>query len=110
MVIKREIKVKQQFDLHGREIAAYIRQCSPQNAEKFVKEVDRVTDEIVANPKGFPSEPYLPTNNNLYRFALVMKSWKIIFKVTNELLIFIGIIHTARHPKNIENLRTNNYK
>lgn len=107
---QREIKVKKQFDWHGREIAEYIRQNSPQNADKFVKQVDIAMSEIITIPTAYPPEPNLPTNNNLYRFALVMKSWKIIFKVTNELLIFLGIIHAARHSKEITNLRTNNYE
>ncbi len=105
MVMKRETKIKKQFDMQGREITGYIRQNSEQNAQKFISEVDKLTDKIEENPKVFPSEPYLPTDNNLYRFAIVMKSWKIIFKVTNKLLILLGIIHTARHPKEIKKLR-----
>ena len=110
MVMKRETKIKKQFDTQGREIAEYIRQNSEQNVQRFISEVDKLIDKIEENPKAFPSELYLPTNNNLYRFSIVMKSWKIIFKVTNKLLIFLGIIHTARHTKEIKKLRTNNYE
>ncbi len=110
MVRKRKVKSKKQFDKQGREIANYIRQNSEQNSIKFVAEANEMLDNIKANPKGFPPEPYLPTKKNLYRFALVMKSWKIIFKVSNNLLVFLGIIHTARNPNEIKKLRTNNYK
>ncbi len=107
--MKRQVKIKKQFDEQGREIANYILQSSKVNAEKFVNEIDKQTDKIKKSPKAYPPEPYLPTKNNLYRFALVMKSWKIIFKVTGKLLVFLGIIHTTRHPKAIKKLRTRNY-
>jgi hypothetical protein len=110
MALKRKTRIKQQFDEHGREIAKFISKDSKQNAEKFVNEVDILTDKIEKCPTAFPPEPYLPTKRNIYRFALVMKSWKIIFKVTNSLLVFLGIIYTGRHPKEIKKLRTKNYE
>ena len=110
MVNNREIKIKKQFDEQGREIADYIRQNSEQNAQKFINEVDIETDKIELNPEGYPPERFLPTKQNLYRFAIVMKSWKIIFKVTNNLLVFLGIIHTAQHPNKIKKMRTSNYQ
>ena len=55
---------------------------SPQNTAKFAKEVDLEIEKIYKQPTAFPPELYLSTKNNLYRFAIVMKSWKIIFKVT----------------------------
>ena len=109
MVRKRKVKSKKRFKIDGRKIVDYIKNNSPKNAEKFKSEITNQLIKIKQNPKGYPSEPYLQTINNLYRFALVMKSWKIVFKVTNELLIFIGIIHTAQHPKEIKKLRTSNY-
>ncbi len=110
MVKKRKVIIKKSFDIQGREIANYIRKNSQQNAQKLINQVDITTGVIEDSPKAFPPEPYLETKSNLYRFALVMKSWKIIYKITNELLIFLGIIHTARHPNEIKKLRTNNYK
>ena len=109
MVKKRTVISKDQFDKDGRDIAKYIRDDSEKNANKFIQEVDKMLDNIKMNPKGFPPEPNLPTKRNLYRFALVMKSWKIVYKVSNKLLVFLGIIHSARHPKEIKKLRTNNY-
>jgi plasmid stabilization system protein ParE len=109
MVKKRIDKSKKQFAIHGQEIVNYLREQSPQNAEKFKEELSSTLIKIKKSPKAYPPEPYLPTKNNLYRFALVMKSWKIIFKITGTLLVFLGIIHTARHPKEIKKLRTRNY-
>jgi len=109
MVKKAQEKTKNNFKNNAHEIVDYINQNSPQNAEKFKIELAKKLIEIRNNPQGFPPEPYLQTKNNLYRFALVMKSWKIIFKSTNKLLVFLGIIHTARNPNEINNLRTNSY-
>ena len=109
MAVNRETKIKKQFDVHGREIVAHIKKNSLQNAQNFIKEVDKLTDKIEKSPKAFPPEPYLFTKNNLYRYAIIMKSWKIIFKLSNKLLVFIGIIHTSRHPREIKKLRTKKY-
>ncbi len=109
MVKVRKIIVKKQFDEGGRNIVKYIRLNSEQNAEKFKTEVDKITNKIALNPTVYPEEKYLQTNNKHYRFAIVMKSWKIIFKITDELIVFIAVIYAARSPKKITNLRTNKY-
>ena len=95
-------KFENDFD----EIFLYLQSKSPQNAIKFAKKTDKILKTIKQNPKLFTPEKYLSAKHNLYRFALVMKSWKIIYKVTNTKLIFLGIIHTAQHPREIRNLRT----
>ena len=41
MVSNRKIKIKKQFDLHGREIVNYLRQNSEQNANKFINKVKK---------------------------------------------------------------------
>ena len=110
MVKKYKIKQKISFIEESKKIAKYIRNKSPQNATKFTKELGLKLLEIKQNPKAFPVESYLETKNNVYRFALVMKSWKIIYKTTNNIIVIIGIIHTARHPNEIRKLRTTNYK
>jgi len=45
----------------------------------------------------------------MYRFVIIMKKWKLIFKVTTKLLIFLGIIHTGMNPNKIKKLRTTKY-
>ncbi len=106
MVTKRKVIILKQFDKQSREIFNYIYQNSEQNAQKFKYEIINIITKIQKEPYAFPPEPYLQTKQNLYRFAILMKKWKIIFKATNKLLIFIGIIHTARNPMEIKKLRT----
>jgi len=90
--MSRKIKIKKQFNEHGREIAMYISEESLQNAQKFIDELDKLTDKIDQNSKAFPLEPYLPTKNILYRFTIVMKRWKIIFKISSKLLVSDNLI------------------
>ncbi len=94
------------FETDFDEIFLYLQRKSPQSAIKFAENTNRALETIKQNPKLFTPENYLPTKHNLYRFALVMKSWKIIYKHTKTKLIFLGIIHTAQHPREIKNLRT----
>lgn len=102
--MQREIKIQKKFEIQGQQIVDYIRNNSPQNAEKFKTEVERIVNDIMQFPETYPPEPFLYTKNNLYRFAKVMKSWKIIFKVSNEFIVFLGIVHTARNPEEIQKL------
>ncbi len=94
------------FDKHFDENFVFLKRRSPQNAMIFAEKVDKKIEAIKQNPKLFPTEKYLYTKRSLYRFSLVMKSWKIIYKVTNSKIIFLGIIHTAQHPSKIKKLRT----
>lgn len=84
----------------------YIKSNSPQNAAKFRQELLNQIDIVEAHPTANPPENFLNGKRILYRFTLVMKSWKLIFKMTNKLLIFLGIVHTKQHPREIKKLRT----
>ncbi len=106
----RDIKFKIQFTIEGQAITTYIRLNSIKNAEKFKIEIEKTIENIKHSPKAYPPEPYLYTVGNLYRFAKVMKSWKIIFKVTQNVLVFLAIIHKSQNPKEIKRLRTSDYK
>ncbi len=92
------------------EIFEYIKRDSPQNANKFKKETINRIDKVELNPTAYPPESNLNSKRKLYRFTLLMKSWKLIFKVTNELLIFLGIVHTSRHHTQIKKHRTRKYQ
>ena len=91
-------------------IYKYIKQDSPQNADLFKQELLAAIEKVEANPEGCPSEDYLNAKRIIYRFTLVMRRWKLIFKTTKELLVFIGIVHTSRHPKEIRKIKTTQTK
>ena len=47
------------------------------------------------------------SKKNWYRFKTVMKSWKVVYKVTTSFLVFLRIVHTKQDPKEMEKLRVN---
>jgi len=106
----RKIIVTENFEKQAEEQYDYIYINSPQNADKFADGISPAIKKISEHPKAYPLEPVILTKQNLYRFNLYMKSWKIIFKVSNKLLVILGIVNTKRHPREIKKLRTNKYK
>lgn len=106
---QRQTIIQDKVFEHVEEIYEYIKENSPQNAEKFKQEVRAKILEVEEHPTAYSPENIANSKKQLYRFALVMKSWKLVFKVTQKLLIFLGIIHTSRHPNEIKKLRTNKY-
>jgi plasmid stabilization system protein ParE len=106
---QRKTIIQDKVFKHVEEIYEYIKENSPQNAEKFKQEVKNKIQEVESHPTAYPPENIANSKKQIYRFTLVMKSWKLVFKVTQELLIFLGIIHTSRHPNEIKKLKTNKY-
>lgn len=90
-------------------IYKFIKSNSHQNADKFKQELSEQIDKVEAHPTANPPESFLNGKRILYRFTIIMKSWKLIFKVTNKLLIFLGIVHMSQHPKEIQKFRKNKY-
>jgi len=92
------------------ETTLFILNNSPENAKQFIEGINPKLDEIVKNPLIYPKDTNFSSKKGLYRFSIYMKSWKIIFKVMQNLIVFLGIIHTSRHPNEIKKLRTSKYK
>lgn len=106
---RRKTIIQPETISEAEEIYEYIKTNSPQNAEKFKQEFLNSVDKVENNPELYPPENELNAKHILYRFILVMKSWKLVYKVTKKFLIFVGIVHTSRHPNKIKKLRTTDY-
>jgi len=61
-------------------------------------------DRIARNPMAFKECVEIPTKTKMYRRAVCL-SWIIIYKLTDAEIIILGIIHGARRPSKIRNLR-----
>lgn len=105
----KEIIYKEEFEENFEDIYEYINEDSEQNAKEFANDVKEKVEWIIKNPTAGNVENKIHSKQNWYRFKIVMKSWKIVYKVTKTLLVFLGIIHMRKHPDNIKKLRTNNY-
>lgn len=108
-MIGRKTIIQPRLLEEAEEIYEYIKQDSLKNANKFREELLSQIDKIELNPNFYTPEPILSGKRNLYKFILVMKSWKLIFKVTKEYLVFVSLFHTSRNPSEIKKLRTTDY-
>ncbi|MCB1176634.1 MAG: type II toxin-antitoxin system RelE/ParE family toxin, partial [Leptospiraceae bacterium] len=86
----------------------YINKESPKNAKKFNQTLKEQMSKIEAHPASFPLIDYenFDNSNNEYRFSHFFKSFKIIFKLPKDLLIFLGIIHDRQDTENIKDLKS----
>ena len=105
---KRKIVYKKEFETDFEHVYSFINENSEQNAKKFAQDVKTKIDWIIKNPTAGTVETQIHSKQDWYRFKTVMKSWKIVYKVTKSVLAFLGIIHVKRHPNEVKKLRTNN--
>ncbi|MEA3443192.1 MAG: type II toxin-antitoxin system RelE/ParE family toxin [Bacteroidota bacterium] len=109
MKYARKTIIQPEVFFEAEKIFEYIKSNSPINADKFKKELLIQIEKTEAHPTANPPEIFLNRTRILYRYTIVMKSWKLIFKITNKLLVFLSIVHTSQHPHAIQKLRTNKY-
>ena len=100
---KRIVKVLPRFREQAKENFEFIKQNSFQNAKKFILNLDKKLDIIADNPLGYPK--LFIFKHGDYRFCNYMKSWKIIFRINRTHLVFLGIVHSARHQREIIKLK-----
>ena len=104
-MVKRQNEILDIFNKEAKEIYDYLYRQSPQNANKFRQELKRKLIQIKRNPYAFSVEPQLPNKRKIYRRAIVMKSWKIVYRITKHQLTILGIAHGARNPSVIRSFR-----
>ena len=76
-----------------------------ENSIKVGKTILSEMDIISLNPYSFKECKYLPTKSKMYRQSLCL-SWYIIFRITLDEIVILGIIHSARKPSQIKKLRS----
>jgi plasmid stabilization system protein ParE len=88
------------------EIVAYIAFVNhqPINAKKVGDKIFDTIARIQQNPFQFKSCEELATKSKIYRKAICL-SWLIIYKVVNDEIRVLGIIHSSRNPSIIKSLR-----
>lgn len=79
-------------------------QHQPQNAIKVGDKIFETIDRIGANPLQFKTCEEIPKKYSIYRKA-ICQSWLIIFKIMNEKILILGIIHASRNPNQIKSLK-----
>jgi plasmid stabilization system protein ParE len=88
------------------EITGYIAfiEQQPLNAIKVGNAIFDVIDRIGKNPLAFRECEELATKSRMYRRAVCF-SWLIIYKIAGTDIIILAIIHGARRPSAIRQVR-----
>ena len=109
--MKRKVIIKKRFRDDLKNIFEYINKDSPQNAKKFKDEIRFQLERIKSHPSAYPKLEVkdLDNDNSEYRFAHYMKTFKIIYKIPNNLLIILGIVHDRQSPEVIASLKTEDH-
>ncbi len=75
----------------------FIKQDSPQNADKVKGAIRLSIKEIPANPERYPMDKYRKSNNGSYR-ALELYGFRISYFVSDNEIRIVRIRHTRQEP------------
>ena len=76
----------------------YIRQNSPQNAEKVKKDILNSTRELLSNPEKHPPDKYRINNDGTFR-AYELHRFRISYKISKGEIIIVRVRHTKMKPQ-----------
>jgi mRNA-degrading endonuclease RelE of RelBE toxin-antitoxin system len=76
----------------------------PITANLVVKTIEKTIIELIpVHPHRYPECPSRRTVNRIYRQAFV-KNFKVIFKLTDKIILIIAIIHSSRGKSYIKKI------
>ena len=87
----RSVRYHPLFDCDVREAAGWYDRRSPGLGDRFVNVVRQCVAEVIADPQRFAISPSGCRYIRVPRFPYV-----VLFDVTDEELLLIGVLHTAR--------------
>ena len=94
---KRKVVIDSEAKLQLRKIYRYIKNDSPQNAEKVRSKIISSIKELDSNPESHSPDKYRINNDGSYR-AYEIYNYRITYHVSEELIIVIRIRHTKMNP------------
>ena len=86
-----------------RDIYLYIKEESPYSAKKVRLEILKITASLSKMPERFSTEKYLSKKGKEYH-SVTKWNYKIIYRIANNEVRILAIIHTRRNTKVIENI------
>ena len=88
------------------DITDYISGCrkQPLNAGKVGISFFKAFDKISRTPTAYKECPLLKTKSKKYRQATCL-SWQIIFKISGEEIVVLGLIHFSRSAQAFKDLK-----
>lgn len=82
---------------------AFIKQ-QPLNAIKVGDALFEMIEVIGRSPLAYKECKEIPTKTKLYRTAYCL-SWHIVFKIKDNVVLILGVIHHSRRPSKIKKLK-----
>ncbi len=82
-----------------KEAYIFIKQTSPQNAEKIKDEIIDLSITLATNPEIYPLYKYKLNNDGTYR-AFELYHYRISFRVLKDVIRIVRMRHTSRSPLN----------
>ena len=76
----------------------FIKQDSPQNAEKVKSEIAEAVSELAHYPTRYPADKYRNDNDGSYR-AFELYKYRISYYISDTEIRIVRIRHTAQNPK-----------
>lgn len=95
----RKIKWDKNAAIQFRKAIAYIREDSPQNADKVKHEILSKIEDLLPAPEKHTPDKYKISNNGNYR-AFELHHYRVSYLVKDEEIIIARIRHTSMKPKN----------
>ena len=90
------------------EIYSFIKKESPQNANKFKSEVRKQIEKIQKTPNLYPVIDLEDFENpeNKYHYSHFYKTFKMIYKIEFDSIVFLGVIHDKRDTKAMRSFKS----
>jgi len=98
-MVKRRIVWDDAAKIYLKKSLQYIKQDSPQNADKVKREIRVIIKQIPAHPERYPADKYRLHNDGAYR-ALEIYNYRISYFIGHEEMRIVRIKHTSQEPLN----------
>lgn len=95
------VEVTERFRDHFKEIYEFLKVNSYQSSQKFQKDIVDVVQDICERPT-FHSVARISQTKKIFRYARIMKSYKVYFYVETERIIILDILHERRNPSSTD--------
>ena len=76
----------------------------PITANQVIQSIEKTISELIpVHPYRYPECPARRTQKRMYRQALI-KNFKVIFRITDKLVLIIAIVHSSRGKRFIRKI------
>lgn len=74
-----------------------IKENSPQNADKVIKEIFKATNALPTHPRKYQVDEYYPKDSGEIR-RFFKWSYRIVYEIQEHTIDILNVIHTCQEP------------